>query len=63
MGGHTSDTQLANAAFISDSAISPAASNGSNENDSRPEVCTATEINEMKKQFEQQAHEIGALKQ
>ncbi|KAE9244565.1 hypothetical protein PF004_g5614 [Phytophthora fragariae] len=64
MGGHTSDTQLANAAFISDSAISPAASNGdSNENDSRPEVCTATEMNEMKKQFEQQAHEIGALKQ
>ncbi|KAE9267456.1 hypothetical protein PF001_g30070 [Phytophthora fragariae] len=63
-GGHTSDTQLANAAFISDSAISPAASNGdSNENDSRPEVCTATEMNEMKKQFEQQAHEIGALKQ
>ncbi|KAE9272929.1 hypothetical protein PR003_g30054 [Phytophthora rubi] len=33
MGGHTSDTQLANAAFISDSAISPAASNSdSNEN-------------------------------
>ncbi|KAE9265122.1 hypothetical protein PF001_g31025 [Phytophthora fragariae] len=63
MGGHTSDTQLANAAFISDRAISPAASNGSNENDSCPEVCTATEINEMKKQFEQQAHEIGALKQ
>ncbi|KAE8900627.1 hypothetical protein PF002_g32644 [Phytophthora fragariae] len=63
MGGHTSDTQLVNAAFISDSAISPAASNGSNENDSRPEVCTATEMNVMKKQFEQQAHEIGALKQ
>ncbi|KAE9061239.1 hypothetical protein PF010_g29886 [Phytophthora fragariae] len=63
MGGHTSDTQLANAAFISDSAISPAASNDdSNENDSRPEVCTATDMNEMK-QFEQQAHEIGALKQ
>ncbi|KAE8953670.1 hypothetical protein PR003_g33819, partial [Phytophthora rubi] len=42
-------------AVISDSAISPAAYNSdSNENNSRPEVCTATEMNEMKKQFEQQ---------
>ncbi|KAE9161936.1 hypothetical protein PF004_g30653 [Phytophthora fragariae] len=41
---------LANAAVISDSAISPAAYNSdSNENNSRPEVCTATEMNEMKK--------------
>ncbi|KAE8879822.1 hypothetical protein PF003_g36024 [Phytophthora fragariae] len=55
---------LTNAAVISDSAISPAEYNSdSNENNSRPEVCTATEMNEMKKQFEQQAHEIGALKQ
>ncbi|KAE9055894.1 hypothetical protein PF007_g32165, partial [Phytophthora fragariae] len=62
-GAHPMGT-LANAAVISDSAISPAAYNSdSNENNSRPEVCTATEMNEMKKQFEQQAHEIGALKQ
>ncbi|KAE8958411.1 hypothetical protein PR003_g34747 [Phytophthora rubi] len=62
-GAHPMGT-LANAAFISDSAISPAAYNSdSNENNSRPEVCTATEMNEMKKQFEHQAHEIGALKQ
>ncbi|KAE9053786.1 hypothetical protein PF007_g32847 [Phytophthora fragariae] len=48
-GAHPMGT-LANAAVISDSAISPAAYNSdSNENNSRPEVCTATEMNEMKK--------------